>query len=120
MKKLLIPDIIIIVVMASFKKDILFYVSRIEKDIGSVRQLINMSERANPVVHNTQITDIESAERRDRENACSQVKNSSENGQTVVNDNQIVEGLSRRDSNEHVVEVSLLVNGHDATYPPYI
>jgi len=100
--------------MASFKKDILFYVSRIEKDVESVRQLITMSERADPVVQNTQIPGIESVEGRGRGNARSQVINSSKNGQTVVNDNQIVEGLSRRDHNDND-EVTLVVNSHDAT-----
>jgi len=117
--------------MASFIKDILFYASKIEKksiendalakkiikntsmmrkDIEEVKQLINMSERANPVGHNkTQTPGIESLERRDRGNACSQVKNSRKSDQTVVKDNQIVEGLSRRG-----VKVSLVDNGHDA------
>jgi len=64
--------------MASFLKDILFYISRIENDIEAVKQLINISE--NP--------GNEGVENRDRDcenTACSQVKKT--NGHDSIDDN---------------------------------
>jgi len=118
--------------MASFKKDLLYFVSRIEKviienddlakkfidntsemskDVEAVKQLINkMSDRPNPDDHNIQIPVNESLEKRVCGNACSQVAKSRTNGQTVVDNNQIVEGLSRRVLNDNV-KAPLVVGG---------
>merc|ERR1719481_2051619 len=102
--------------VASFKMDILYYVSRIEKvlnendalaktfventskmskDVDAIKQLINtMSESENPDDHSFQIPGIRILEKRVRANACSQVETSRKNSLTVDDDNHI-EGLSR-------------------------